>query len=93
MIKTSFFDSMKMTQSDNEVYTKMLDHIMSGLHMMVQMGTDPKVVADMIVDAIHQEKMQPRYVAGADAEMFMNAKSSRTDAEFEEFMKREVFPQ
>lgn len=93
VIKTSFFDSMKMTQSNDKVYAKMLDHIMSGLQMMVQMGTDPKVVADIIVDALHQEKMQPRYVAGADAEMFMNAKSSRTDAEFEEFMKREVFPQ
>lgn len=93
VIKTSFFKSMKITQPSNEVYTNILNHIMSGLQMMVQMGTDPKVVADTILDAIHKEKMQPRYVVGADADMFISAKKSRTDIEFEEFMKKEVFPQ
>ncbi|MXX21364.1 MAG: SDR family oxidoreductase [Cenarchaeum sp. SB0665_bin_23] len=93
VIKTQFIKSMKIAQPSNEVYTNMLNHIMSGLEMMVQMGTDPKVVADAVLDAIHEESMQPRYVVGADANMFVNVKKSRTDAEFEDFMKKEVFPQ
>ena len=93
VVKTSFFDSLKITPPGNKDYQKMLDHIMSGLQMMVQMGTDPKVVADIVVDALNEDYMKPRYVAGADADMFMKARNSRTDTEFEEFMKKEVFPQ
>lgn len=93
VVKTSFFKSMRVSKPGNETYQKMLDHIMSGLQMMTQMGTDPKDVARIILGALAEERMQPRYVAGSDAAMFMNAKNSRTDMEFEQFMKKEVFPQ
>ena len=93
VVKTSFFKSMRVSKPGNVTYQKMLDHIMSGLQMMTQMGTDPKDVARIILGALAEERMQPRYVAGSDAAMFMNAKNSRTDMEFEQFMKKEVFPQ
>lgn len=93
VVKTSFFKSMRVTKPKNEAYAKMINHIMSGLQMMVHMGTDPKSVADVILEALREPHMRPRYVVGPDASMFMEAKRSKSDAEFEEYMKKEMFPQ
>lgn len=90
VVKTPFFSSMKITEPKEPEYQKMMNHIMSGLQMMVSMGTDPGAVASVVVKALHDTEMLPRYHAGADAAMFMEAKNSRTDIEFEKYMKREV---
>lgn len=92
VIKTSFFKSMKVTEPKNESYRRLMNHIMSGLQMMVQMGTEPGKVAEVILEAVRQPEMLPRYVAGPDAAMFMKSKSSKSDIEFERYMKREMFP-
>lgn len=93
VIKTPFFKSMKITEPKDPEYQKMLNHIMSGLQMMVSMGTEPSVVANVVIKALRDVEMLPRYLAGADAAMFMNAKNSKTDVEFERYMKQEVFTQ
>ena len=92
VIKTSFFKSMKVTEPKNESYRRLMNHIMSGLQMMVQMGTEPGKVAEVILEAVRQPEMLPRYVAGPDAAMFIKSKNSKSDIEFERYMKREMFP-
>lgn len=92
VIKTSFFKSMKVTEPKNESYRRLMNHIMSGLQMMVQMGTEPGKVAEVILEAVRQPEMLPRYVAGPDAAMFIKSKRSKSDIEFERYMKREMFP-
>ena len=37
-------------------------------------------------------KFLPRYTVGTDAAMFMEAKQSKTDIEFEKYMSKELFP-
>ena len=90
VIKTPFFASMKITEPREPEYQKMINQIMSGLQMMVSMGTDPDVVAGVVIKALHDTEMLPRYQAGADAAMFIEAKNTKTDMEFERYMKREV---
>lgn len=93
VIKTNFFDSMKVPQTNADPkYKQMTDFMLSGLKMMVQMGTAPAQVAQTIIKAINDKEIQPRYVVGTDAAMFMEAKKMKTDLEFEKYMSKELFP-
>ena len=93
VIKTNFFDSMKITESKiDSKYKELTDHILAGLKMMAEMGTPPSQVAEVVIKAIHDKEILPRYVAGTDAAMFMEAKKMKTDLEFEKYMSKELFP-
>ncbi len=59
---------------------------------MVELGTPPSQVADVIIKAIHDDEMLPRYIVGTDAAMFMEAKKTKTDIEFEKYLSKELFP-
>ena len=92
VIKTNFFDSMKVPDSKTDPkYKQLTDNILSGLKMMVEMGTAPSQVADVVMKSLHDEEMLPRYVAGTDAAMFLEAKKMKTDIEFEKYMSKELF--
>ena len=58
---------------------------------MAEMGTPPKEVADTIVKSINDDKSLPRYIVGNDASMFLEAKKSKTDMEFENYLKKELY--
>jgi len=93
VIKTNFFDSMKVPESKTDPkYKELTDRLLSGLKMMVEMGTHPSQVADVIIKALHDKEILPRYTVGTDAAMFMEAKNSKTDLEFEKYMGKELFP-
>ena len=92
-VKTNFFDSMKIQESKADPkYKKLTDHILSGLKMMAELGTAPSQVAEVIMKAINDDEILPRYIAGTDAAMFMEAKNTKTDLEFEKYMSKELFP-
>jgi len=93
VIKTNFFESMKIPDSKTDPkYKQLTDHIHSGLKMMVELGTPPSQVAEVIIKAIHDDEMLPRYIVGTDAAMFMEAKKMKTDIEFEKYLSKELFP-
>ncbi|HSG83532.1 MAG: SDR family oxidoreductase [Nitrosopumilus sp.] len=93
VIKTNFFESMKIPDSKTDPkYKQITEHIHSGLKMMVELGTPPSQVADVIIKAIHDDEMLPRYIVGTDAAMFMEAKKAKTDIEFEKYLSKELFP-
>ncbi|MDH3502501.1 MAG: SDR family oxidoreductase, partial [Nitrosopumilus sp.] len=78
VIKTNFFNSMKIPQSKlDSRYMELTDHILAGLKMMVEMGTAPSQVAEVIVKVIHDKEILPRYIVGTDAAMFMEAKKMK----------------
>ena len=93
VIKTNFFDSMKLSEKSQEdsTYKEITDKVISGVKMMAEMGTSPKEVADTIIKALKDEKPLPRYVVGNDAMMFLEAKKMKTDAEFENYLKKELY--
>ena len=87
VIKTNFFNSMKIPESKTDPkYKELTDHILAGLKMMAEMGTPPSQVADVIVKAINSNEILPRYIVGTDAAMFIEAKQSKTDLEFEKYI-------
>jgi len=93
VIKTNFFDSMKIPDSKKDPkYKQITDNVLAGLKMMVEMGTAPSQVADVVIKAIHDKEILPRYIVGTDAAMFMEAKKSKSDLEFEKYMSKELFP-
>jgi NAD(P)-dependent dehydrogenase (short-subunit alcohol dehydrogenase family) len=93
VIKTNFFNSMRVPESKiDPKYKTLTDNILAGLKMMVEMGTAPSQVANVILKAIHDDEILPRYVVGTDAAMFMEAKKMKTDLEFEKYMSKELFP-
>jgi len=93
VIKTNFFNSMKVPESKiDPKYKTLTDNILAGLKMMVEMGTAPSQVADVVMKAIHDDEMLPRYVVGTDAAMFLEAKKMKTDLELEKYMSKELLP-
>ena len=93
VIKTKFFNSMKIPESKKDPkYKQVTENMLSGLKMMVEMGTPPVQVADVVIKAIHDDEILPRYIVGTDAAMFMEAKKSKSDLEFEKYMSKELFP-
>ena len=93
VVKTNFFNSMKIPESKKDPkYKQITENMLTGLKMMVEMGTPPSQVANTVVKAIHDKEMLPRYVVGTDAAMFMDAKRSKSDLEFEKYMSKELFP-
>jgi len=59
--------------------------------MMAEMGTEPKEVANTIIKSINAENPLPRYIVGNDAMMFLEAKKMKTDIEFENYIKKELY--
>ena len=93
VIKTNFFDSMKMAKrsDSNSVYNDITSKVISGVKMMAEMGTDPKEVANTILKSINDKNPLPRYFVGNDAMMFLEAKKMKTDIEFENYIKKELY--
>ena len=93
VIKTNFMKNMKMAEKSESdtVYRDITVKVVSGVKMMAEMGTHPKEVAETIVKATKDEKPLPRYVVGNDASMFLEAKKSKTDIEFENYLKKELY--
>jgi NAD(P)-dependent dehydrogenase (short-subunit alcohol dehydrogenase family) len=93
VIKTNLFEPMKIARKSESdtAYRDITVKVVSGVKMMAEMGTHPKEVADTIVKAVKDEKPLPRYVVGNDAVMFLEAKKNKTDIEFENYLKKELY--
>lgn len=91
VIKTKIFDNMKKVNFENSPYKELTEKVISGIKMMAELGTPAIEVANTIVKAIKEEEPLPRYVVGNDASMFLEAKKMKTDIEFENYIKKELF--
>ena len=91
VIKTNLFATLKKTTKQDSPYKDMTEKVMNGLLMMSEMGTPPQEVAKTIVKAVSSESPLPRYPVGNDAIMFLEARRDKTDIEFENYIKKELF--
>ena len=92
VIKTNFFSSMKVNKGKSDSpYRETTEKVMNAVKMMASMGTPPEEVAKTIMNAIKTEEPLPRYIVGTDASMFLEAKKRKTDIEFENYIKKELF--
>jgi len=92
VIKTNFFSSMKIAEpKPNSPYKEITEKVIMGVKMMAELGTPPSEVATTILNAIKEDNPKPRYIVGNDAQMFLEAKKAKTDTEFENYLKKELF--
>ena len=92
VIKTPFFTSMKVVEPKlDSPYKEITDKVISGVKMMAELGTQPVEVAKTVVKSINDKEPLPRYLVGNDASMFLEAKKMKTDIEFENYLKKELF--
>lgn len=93
VIKTNFFSSRKMPKNSkpDSPYSDITQKVVAGISMMAEMGTAPNEVADVIIKALKEKNPLPRYPVGNDALMFLEAKKMKTDIEFENYLKKELF--
>ena len=93
VIKTNFLNPVRLAKKSESdtAYRDITARVVSGVKMMAEMGTPPKEVADIIVKSINEDKPLPRYIVGIDASMFLEAKKSKTDIEFENYLKKELY--
>ena len=92
VIKTNMLSSFKQTATNHDSpYKEISEKVMNGIKMMGQMATPPSEVAKTIIKAIKTEDPLPRYIVGNDASMFLEAKKMKTDIEFENYLKKELF--
>ena len=92
VIKTNFFDAMKVaTPKPDSPYKEITEKVIAGVKMMADLGTEPKEVATAVIKSIKDEEPAPRYIVGNDASMFLEAKKMKTDTEFENYLKKELF--
>ena len=92
VIKTNFFSSMKIAEpKPDSPYKEITEKVITGIKMMAELGTPPSEVATTILNAIKEENPRPRYIVGNDAQMFLEAKKTKTDTEFENYLKKELF--
>lgn len=92
VIKSNFFSSMKIAEpKPDSPYKEITEKVIMGVKMMAELGTPPSEVATTILKAIKEKDPKPRYVVGNDAQMFLEAKKAKTDTEFENYLKKELF--
>ncbi len=91
VVKTNLFSSLKKSTKQDSVYKDITEKVMKGLEMMCEMGTPAEEVARIIVNALRSENPLPRYPVGNDAVMFLEAKKNKTDIEFENYIKKELY--
>jgi len=92
VIKTNIFSSMKMAgPKPGSPYKEISEKVRNGVKMMAEMGTPASEVAKTIIKAIETNDPLPRYIVGNDASMFLEAKKMKTDIEFENYLKKELF--
>ena len=92
VIKTPFFSSMKVVEpKPDSPYKEITDKVISGVKMMAELGTLPAEVAKTVIKSINDKEPLPRYLVGNDASMFLEAKKIKTDIEFENYLKKELF--
>lgn len=92
VIKTNFFNAMRVARPrPDSPYGDLTSKVIDGVRMMAQLGTEPSEVASVIVRAMRDDPPRPRYVVGNDALMFLEARKEKSDLEFEEHLKKELF--
>ena len=90
IVNTNFFKPMRMAKKLelDTSYKNMTDEIIPRVISKAKLGIHPKEVAKRIIDAVKSEIPLPRYHIGDDAAEFLEARRSKTDIEFEDYIKK-----
>ena len=90
IVDTNFFKPMKMAKKSESdtAYKDVTDKIILRIMSKAKLGIHPKEVAKIILEVVKSDKPLPRYYVGGDAAKFLEARRSKTDIEFESYIKK-----
>jgi NAD(P)-dependent dehydrogenase (short-subunit alcohol dehydrogenase family) len=91
VINTNIFSSVvvaKKSKDPNSPYTEITQKMASAFEEMMKNASSPEVVAKVVLEAITNDNPSLRYLAGKDAETWLNAKRNMTDEKFYKMMKQ-----
>jgi len=93
VVRTNFMNASvlaKKALDPNSPYAQITQKVGAGFRLLLEHGTPTEEVAKAILKAVTAENPEPRYLVGNDAVMMMEARKSMSDAEFENFMKKDI---
>lgn len=88
IIKSHFFQNVKLSNKSTSSYSKLLKKRMEGIETMLKKATHPVTVAEVILDIINSRNTNIRYLVGHDAEFMLKLKKNATDEEFEDRLRK-----
>lgn len=92
VVKTRFMDNSRAPAApEGSAYAELTQKVIGGIRMMAELGTPASEVARAVARAASEARPSPRYIVGNDAGMFLEARQSMGDAEFEEYIKKELY--
>ncbi|NAL77847.1 SDR family oxidoreductase [Nitrososphaera sp. AFS] len=93
VIRTNIFDSVvvaKKSKDPNSPYTQITQKMASSFEGMMKNASSPELVANIVLEAVTNDNPNLRYLAGKDAETWLDAKRNMSDKEFYKMMKQNL---
>jgi NAD(P)-dependent dehydrogenase (short-subunit alcohol dehydrogenase family) len=91
IIKTNFLNSTILARKSKDIeseYAPLMKYVRNVINEMANNGSDPKDVADIVLDAVTTDKPKLRYLAGKDVEQLVKTKESMSDEDFHNVLKQ-----
>ena len=93
VIRTNFVNSVvvaKKSQDPDSPYSQMMKKIATSFEPMLENGSSPDLVANVVLNAVTNENPNLRYLAGKDVEAWLDGKRNMSDGEFYKMMKQNL---
>ena len=93
VIRTNFANAMvvaKKSQDPNSPYSQIMQKMATSFEHMMENGSSPDLVANVVLKAVTSENPSLRYLAGKDIETWMEGKRNMSDEEFYKMMKQNL---
>lgn len=89
-IRSNFMDNIKTAKnydSNKSPYAKTVQKLFEAFEPMIANSSDPKEVAQVILNAANSSSPNVRYAVGKDAESVLKARTELSDREFEKWVR------
>jgi NAD(P)-dependent dehydrogenase (short-subunit alcohol dehydrogenase family) len=93
VIKTNFLENLKTadtTIKSESPYADLVDRTTKEFGKMMKTNSSPKIVAEVVLNAITSKDPEFRYVVGDDAKSIMNIRKNSSEKEFENWVYENV---
>jgi NAD(P)-dependent dehydrogenase (short-subunit alcohol dehydrogenase family) len=90
VIRSNFVENIRTAKnydSNNSPYAKTVQKVFEGFEPMLANASDPKEVAQVILNAANSSSPNIRYTVGKDAESILKARAELSDRELEKWVR------
>jgi NAD(P)-dependent dehydrogenase (short-subunit alcohol dehydrogenase family) len=90
VIRSNFVENIRTAKnydSNNSPYAKTVQKVFEGFEPMLANASDPKEVAQVILNAANSSSPNIRYTVGKDAEYILKARAELSDRELEKWVR------